>query len=285
MSADLTAIRGFILVTAIILTGGLSAAAADPLGPVILQFGRKLGPKDGGYKEGYESYVLRFGPGDWAGTTVKLASAWGDGDGKDLWGWTGGAEDAISEVTKDATGYFFIYSLKTAGSSTWVAANFRLERKDGSPAVAQARFRYDGKGEPVGSNAPKAADPLVEKRARDTVARLGGEIARDEFSSGLRVELTSKKVTDADLAAIAGLPGLENLQLAFTPVTDAGLAHLKEASTLRVLVLWDTKVTDRGLAHLSGLTKLSILNVKGTQVSATGIDALKKALPKLDVIR
>lgn len=134
-------------------------------------------------------------------------------------------------------------------------------------------------------DAPKAADPAAEKRARETVARLGGEIARDELSGGLRVELTTKMVADADLAAIAGLPSLDNLQLAFTPVTDAGLAHLKGASTLRVLVLWDTKVTDRGLTHLTGLTKLSILNVKGTKVTAAGVDTLKKALPKLDVIR
>ena len=62
-------------------------------------------------------------------------------------------------------------------------------------------------------------------------------------------------MTDAGLAHLAGLTGLQRLYLGNTRVTDAGLAHLKELTGLRHLDLEETGVTDAGLAHLEGLTE------------------------------
>jgi hypothetical protein len=52
---------------------------------------------------------------------------------------------------------------------------------------------------------------------------------------------------------------------------------------LTYLNLYGTKVTDAGLSHLKSLAKLRRLYVWQTQVTAAGADALKAALPELQV--
>jgi hypothetical protein len=89
-------------------------------------------------------------------------------------------------VQKDKQGYFFVYSMKAVGSSTWVAANFRLEREDGTPAVAQALFRYDGRAEPAtsartrsraaGTARGPATGPVRGRVAAPLRGRAGGPI-------------------------------------------------------------------------------------------------------------
>ena len=98
---------------------------------------------EAGYRENYRSVRLRFEPGDWQGATINESSAWGGGsEGKDLWGWIGGSEVVHSEVAKDKAGYYFVYSLKPGGASTWISANFRYTLSDGSHGVGQAIFPY-----------------------------------------------------------------------------------------------------------------------------------------------
>jgi hypothetical protein len=80
------------------------SAAVDRRGAV-LTFGGKLGPRDPKYRQGFQAFRLRFGPGDWAGTTIQMASAWGDSEGKDLWGWGGGSPAEWSPVFRDDRGY------------------------------------------------------------------------------------------------------------------------------------------------------------------------------------
>jgi hypothetical protein len=127
-----------------------------------------------------------------------------------------------------------------------------------------------------------------DQKAVAALKKLGADIERDPQRPGkpiIRIDLTMKKVKDADLAFIKDLKDLQTLGLAFTGITDAGLAHLKDLENLHVLVLWETKVTDKGLTHLKGLKKLTTLNVKDTKVTAKGVADLKKTLPSLDVIR
>lgn len=52
------------------------------------------------------------------------------------------------------------------------------------------------------------------------------------------------------MAAIAGLPRLEYLDLEATRVGDAALRLLREAKGLRDLVVKNTNVTDGGIADL-----------------------------------
>ena len=63
-------------------------------------------------------------------------------------------------------------------------------------------------------------------------------------------------------------------------MTDAGLAHLKGLTNLQELDLNSTDVSDAGLVHLEALTGLKQLGLVGTKVTITGVQRLRKALPK-----
>jgi Leucine-rich repeat (LRR) protein len=110
-------------------------------------------------------------------------------------------------------------------------------------------------------------------------------------------------VGDAGLNHLSGLTRLQELNLVETAVTGAGLLHLKGMTKLQSLRLDKTKVTDAGMAHLKGLTNLQELdltdrdlvqlqrltNLKeldltGTGVTDTGVQRLRRALPKAVII-
>ena len=55
-----------------------ASTAVDQRGAV-LRFEGKLGPDHPNYRKDFEAFRLRFGPGDWAGTTINATSAWGMG--------------------------------------------------------------------------------------------------------------------------------------------------------------------------------------------------------------
>jgi len=58
-------------------------------------------------------------------------------------------------------------------------------------------------------------------------------------------------VTDAGLKELAGLTGLQSLNLSGTKVTDAGLTELTGIRTLQSLELRNTKVTEAATEELS----------------------------------
>jgi hypothetical protein len=135
-----------------------AASASTPRSAVAFGFGGKLGPKDPGFVPGFESYKLRFGPGDWAGTRIIITSAWGDKNPEtDLWNWPNGRDARATDALSDKDGYYFIYSLATANAANWVVANFRYTLRDGRHGVANALIPYQG-------------DPKIDK---GTVAVLG----------------------------------------------------------------------------------------------------------------
>ena len=58
-------------------------------------------------------------------------------------------------------------------------------------------------------------------------------------------------------------------------------------ATLKNLTLLDlesTQVTDTGLKHLVALERLTFLNLHDTQVTEAGVKALRKALPRCEII-
>ena len=69
------------------------------------------------------------------------------------------------------------------------------------------------------------------------------------------LDLSQTKATNAGMAYVAQMSGLETLKVNYT-MGDAGLAHLNVMPNLDDLDLTGSKVTDAGLATLIGLPKL-----------------------------
>jgi hypothetical protein len=69
-------------------------------------------------------------------------------------------------------------------------------------------------------------------------SQLGGKIELGEEGSDklvASVDLSGKKVTDADLADLADLKSLKVLNLTPTQITDAGLVHLRRLNNLLII--------------------------------------------------
>jgi hypothetical protein len=123
----------------------------------------------------------------------------------------------------------------------------------------------------------------------EVIEDLGGLVQQanddDLDSPVVRITLTGRPITDAQLARLQGFPTLRVLELGSTQITDAGLAHLQGLTSLQALDLSRTRVTDAGLVHLKGLSQLQTLNLTGTKVTANGVKDLQKALPRLRITR
>jgi hypothetical protein len=91
------------------------------------------------------------------------------------------------------------------------------------------------------------------------------------------LDLARSGVTD--VTPLSKLSNLQILSLMKTQVSD--LRPLTKLVNLKTLFLDQTKVTD--LKPLFGLRKLESLRLFGTKVSKAEVEALKRALPKLDV--
>ena len=84
------------------------------------------------------------------------------------------------------------------------------------------------------------------------------------------------------------MPDLEYLSLIGTRVSDAGLAHISHLKKLKTIYLDDspnqeTNVTDGGLVYLGNLKNLRLLTF-GRKVTSTGVESLRKALPKTTIL-
>jgi Leucine-rich repeat (LRR) protein len=100
---------------------------------------------------------------------------------------------------------------------------------------------------------------------------------------GLKTLVLGGRVTDASLVHLKGLPNLQSLNLRNTQVTDAGLAELAALMSLQELSLGTTQVTEVGLTHLKALPHLERIMLDAPAWSAAAIDALRRALPSIDI--
>lgn len=121
---------------------------------------------------------------------------------------------------------------------------------------------------------PPSTDEL---KAVDELARRG--IKARPLASGIhwrRVDLrgVADKISSVDLAKIARIPSIQELNLAGVPLRDADLANLVALKNLAVLHLENTPITDAGLTHLAKLEKLTYLNLFGTAVTDAGLKNL-----------
>ena len=101
----------------------------------------------------------------------------------------------------------------------------------------------------------------------------------------LRLIINPQAATDLSSLSQLRPDDIQYLQLSSTRVSNAQLAHLSKLSGLRVLWLYDTPISDAGLAHLRSLTGLRVLNLRSTLVSTAAVDALQEALPQCEFRR
>ena len=115
-----------------------------------------------------------------------------------------------------------------------------------------------------------AQDPTSDARA--AVEAAGGMVMETAIGSGEWVvgfHIHGKEVADADLAHVAQMTGVVELNLGGTGVSDSGLEHLAGMTSLKKLYLQKTKVTSAGFAPLVNLDSLAYLNLYDTGVDDT----------------
>ena len=101
----------------------------------------------------------------------------------------------------------------------------------------------------------------------------------------LRLIINPQAATDLSPLSHLKPDDLQYLQLSSTRVSNAQLAHLSKLAGLRVLWLYDTPISDPGLVHLQSLSGLRVLNLRSTLVSTAAVDALQEALPQCEFRR
>ena len=162
---------------------------------------------------------------------------------------------------------------------------------DLKPAIAELAAKTVEK--PKAAPKPVTAPKDLDQPTKDAIAKLQQEIgatilqiAQSETGLMFTAVNVADKFGDAELAKFAPLAGsMQDLNLARTKVTDAGLAAVAGMKNLQRLRLENTAVTDAGLDHLKGLEKLEYLNLFNTAVTDAGLEKLAalKGLKRLYV--
>jgi hypothetical protein len=122
-----------------------------------------------------------------------------------------------------------------------------------------------------------AADPnwIVEK---------GGVVLRDNAGKITGVDLRSSWATDVDLAEIAAMPDLKQLDLSLSRVSDHGLRTLRTAPGIADLNLYYAEqITDEGLSAVKGWKHLKRLNLRGTKITDNTLEILT-TVPSLEYL-
>jgi hypothetical protein len=120
-----------------------------------------------------------------------------------------------------------------------------------------------------------------------------GLVVAEEFQDGLpprfvvrgipkRIARLRPGVTDAALAQLSRLTGLQELAFGGEAGSDAGMAHLRSLTNLEVLQVYGPGFTDNGLAPVSEMDHLSTFFVSDTtSVTAGGLNHLQRQRPSL----
>ena len=126
-------------------------------------------------------------------------------------------------------------------------------------------------------------DIQFQLRGRDLTDAELANVAK--LGNVVELNLRDTKITSAGLVHLKGLAKLTRLHLERTNVGDEGIANLTKLTTLEYLNLYGTKITDKSLDHLAGLKNLRQLYVWQTDVTDAGIAKFKKALPAVSVVK
>ncbi len=85
------------------------------------------------------------------------------------------------------------------------------------------------------------------------------------------LNLKGSAITDAQVAQLSGLVSLKSLILSHTQVSDAGLVHLANSKQLLALYIDDTRIGDPTLKGVGQLRELTNLDLSKTQVTDAGL--------------
>ncbi len=91
-----------------------------------------------------------------------------------------------------------------------------------------------------------------------------------------RLVLLGAPITDAGLAHLRGLEGLEELDLGFTRVGNAGIAQIRRMKFLHELYLAYTSVTDACIDNVKDMQQLRKIDLTATKVTEAGIQRLRR---------
>lgn len=134
--------------------------------------------------------------------------------------------------------------------------------------------------QPIAEESPLLQAMITDKT--DQVNQALKQLAKGQ-ENVIKLDLSRSAITDDMLRKIARFENLVHLRLDGTQVTDTGLKNLQKLKYLEYLNLYGTAVTDEGIAALSEMPQLQQLYIWQTEVSKDGAQALKVALPQLDV--
>lgn len=93
------------------------------------------------------------------------------------------------------------------------------------------------------------------------------------------LDLHGTGIRDDAVVHLQNLRGLRRLDLQGTDITDAAVPVLEQLTNLETLNLYRTKISNAGLARLAKLAKLRDIDIRYTRATASGYDALRAALP------
>jgi sugar lactone lactonase YvrE len=153
--------------------------------------------------------------------------------------------------------------------------NVLLRRKDGKE-VSVTRTRLCARD----LEYLRSLGPLEQAEAAQAVKRMGGS-SRSSADKTVAVDLSGKRLPDAALERLEGMPHLESLNLSGTYITDKALVHVVKLTRLKWLDLSVTNITDAAAEELKALVNLETLNVTTTFITDVGYVNLKKNLPRL----
>jgi hypothetical protein len=191
--------------------------------------------------------------------------------------------------------------LLIGGGLGWFVRKARIQREAGEALSSRGAFVYydwQFKDGHITDGRPPAPEWLVRRIGVDYF----GKIIYVDFPQIVSPIKTGKEpiylgqtggcmitfdtiVADADLLYLRDLDRLEILNLNNAPIGDAGLAHIMGLSRLRELSLDGTGVTDKGLAYLKGFPRLRTLNLQRTAVTDAGVEALRRTMQDLEIVR
>jgi hypothetical protein len=109
----------------------------------------------------------------------------------------------------------------------------------------------------------------------------GGQWFSQAFEDVPYINLEKTQINDDDMATIARLTGVEELQLGNTKLSDLALARLASCDAFKKLWLNDTAISDAGLNSIMDLRLLGDLDLRGTRVTDIGLANLASFIEPL----
>lgn len=120
----------------------------------------------------------------------------------------------------------------------------------------------------------------IERHAPEWLQKIAGTDFHSflDRTSLIKVTMAGEKIGDAELAKLAGLPEIRELNLRDSSITNEGLKTIAQLKSLRQLELRGTKISD--VSPLAALPELEALSASFSEVRETNFESLQQ-FPKL----